>query len=103
VRKPTSVISTKNLTVGNTVKAVALDFGFAAGDLANPNVVRATITARLAGVMFTMDGTDPSATLGHIIPVNTNYVVEGTPNNITRLKFLREAGVDASVTVSLEA
>jgi hypothetical protein len=103
VRKPTSVYAMKGATVSNSAKAIShTDFAWAGTDLAEAGLCKATITARTGGVMFTMDGTDPTTTLGHLIAAGATYVVEGTPNNITRLKFIREAGTDSSVTISLE-
>jgi hypothetical protein len=93
----------KGATISNAAKAIShADFGWGGSDLSDASLRKATITARTGGVMYTMDGTDPTATLGHLIPVNTTVVIEGTPNNISRLKFIREAGTDAALTISLE-
>lgn len=64
--------------------------------------VRATVTARLGGVMFTYDGaTTPTANIGHYLGANQSIVVYGT-DNINNLKFIREASTDSAVSVTLE-
>jgi hypothetical protein len=90
---------------GNTVSSVvvlisAAGWSWTSGDLAA--AWRATVTARTGGVMFTYDGsTDPSATLGHLLPKDGTVVIEGNAN-VQALRFIREASTDASVTVTLE-
>jgi hypothetical protein len=50
--------------------------------------------------MYTLDGTDPTATVGHLLAQNERLTVDGT-KNIMALKFLREAAADATLTVTL--
>lgn len=89
----------KNLTVSTVVKALT-DFLFTAGQIGK--AVRAVITCRTGGVMYTYDGaTDPTAAIGHLCAVNATVEVFGK-QNIYALRFLREAGTDASVTITLE-
>lgn len=93
----------KGATISNAVKAIThADFSWGVDDLGTKAPTKATITARTGGVMYTADGTDPTATLGHLIPVNGTVVIEGPPANITLLKFIREAGTDAALTITLE-
>lgn len=92
----------KGATVSNVVKAIShIDFGFTAGILATAEV--AVITARTEGVMITWDGTDPTATLGHLIDTTMlgPFVLKGRAK-INALKFLREAAADTDVTITLE-
>lgn len=91
----------KSATVTNAVKAIShVDFGFTAAQLAAAN--RARISCRTGGVMLTYDNaTDPTATLGHLVAANESLVVEGT-DNIRYIRFIREAGTDSVVTVTLE-
>lgn len=88
-------------TVTNAAKALShADFGFTTAQLAAAN--RARIMARTGGVMYTYDNsTDPTITAGHLIPANTGLVLEGT-DNIRYLRFIREAGTDCTLTVTLE-
>ena len=60
-----------------------------------------TITARTAGVMALWSGVVPTASLGHLIATNGTYVVQGS-SNILALQFIREAGADSTLIISLE-
>jgi hypothetical protein len=62
---------------------------------------RAVISARTGGVMITWSGVDPTTTLGHPIIANGWAAVE-LGGDIQRLRFVREAGTDSVVTVTLE-
>lgn len=86
-------------TISSSVVAVTALTGYSSSLVGR--AVRATITARTGGVMFTYDGTTPTATKGHILEANKNVVVAGS-DNISRLKFLREASTDAELTVTIE-
>ncbi|MBN2392099.1 MAG: hypothetical protein JXR84_15335 [Anaerolineae bacterium] len=91
----------KGAAVTNVVKAIShADFGFSAAQLASAN--RARISCRTGGVMLTYDNaTDPTATVGHLVAANESLVIEGT-DNIRYIRFIREAGTDSTVTVTLE-
>src|SRR3954451_9546167 len=96
----TKAYAMKSATVSTAVKAIT-DASFSWGGTDLSKTERARITARSAGVMYTYDGTDPTATVGQVIAQNGVAVIDGTAN-IKNLKFLREAGVDVVVTVTLE-
>jgi hypothetical protein len=51
---------------------------------------------------YTYDGTVPTASVGHILPVNTTIEIAGA-NNIRNLQFIRQGGSDATVSVTLES
>lgn len=88
-------------TVSSTAKAVDhADFDFSAEEL--QKAVKATVSARTAGVMYTFDGTTPTAVIGHLLAQNGTTTVFGNAN-IKNLKFIREASTDADVTVTLES
>ena len=92
--------ATKSATISNTAKAIShADFAWAASDLAAADI--AYITARTAGVMLLWTGVVPTATLGFMLAQNANIEVVGNAN-IQALQFIREAGSDATVIVSLE-
>ena len=98
----TSATEMKGATVSNVAKAIThADFGFTAGILASAEV--AFITSRTAGVMVTWDGTAPTGTVGHLVDTTMlgPFVVKGRAK-INALNFLREAAVDAEVTITLE-
>ena len=86
-------------TIGAAVVAItATAVGFTTAQLAS--ATRAIICCRTAGIMFTYDGTDPTATLGILVPEDEWYVLES--KNIGAVKMLREASADANVTIVLE-
>lgn len=94
----TVVIEMKVLTVSTVVKAMA-DFSFTSGNLAK--AAKAIVTCRTGGLMVSFDGTDPTATNGHLYAANTTFEVYGNAR-IAAMKFLREAGTDAVTTITLE-
>ena len=96
----TKLIEMKTATVSTAVKNMS-DFSFSAGKA--DQAAAAVITARTGGLMVTWDGaTDPTATVGHLIPANTSLTIYGNAK-IQALRLLREAGTDAVTTISLEA
>ena len=86
-------------TISTSVVAITALTGYSATTIKTAS--RAIITARTGGVMFTYDGTTPSATVGHYLGASQNIAVEGVAN-IANLKFIREAGTDASLSITLE-
>lgn len=88
-------------TVSNTAGGVAITTLTGYNATTIKTVSRAIITARTGGLMFTYDGTAPTALVGHYLAASANIAVEGQ-QNISRLKFIREAGTDCSITVTLE-
>lgn len=94
----TVVVEMKVATISNTAKAMDF-FSFTAGYLAK--AAKAIITFRTGGCMVTFDGTDPTATNGHYYAANTTIEVYGN-SRIAAMKFLREAGTDSVVTITLE-
>ena len=96
----TVAYATKSATVSNASKAIShADFAWAATDLALAQV--AYVTVRTAGVMINWSGVDPTTSAGYFLAQNSNLEVIGNAN-IQGLEFIREAGSDATVTVSLE-
>ena len=96
----TVAYQTKSATVTNAVKPIShADFGFTAGELAAAD--RAYVSARTAGIMISWSTVDPSATVGHLIAQNAILEVQGNVN-VQNLEFFREAGADATVTITLE-
>ena len=85
-------------TVSNTALGIS-SWSFSAADLAA--ATRALITARTAGVMYSYDGTTPTATLGHHIAANATVEVIGNAA-INALKMIRDDATDAAVTITLE-
>ena len=62
---------------------------------------RAVVSCRSAGVMITWSGVDPTTTFGHPIVANGWAAIEHQ-GDIIRLRFLKEAGTDVEVTITLE-
>jgi hypothetical protein len=79
------------------------DFGFTAAQLKKAE--RAFITAIGAAVRYRWDGTDPTQTLGHMLPEDASPPMEVLGNtNIINLSFIRDTGAatDATVLITLE-
>lgn len=97
----TEVVEMSNATtISNAAKAIShADFGWTAGSLAKADY--AMISAVSADVMFTYDGTDPTATLGHPLVADQIIRIEGNPH-IQALKFIRKGSSDATMTITLE-
>jgi len=94
----TTVLEMKGTTVSSSAKTLA-DFGFSTTNTGNAK--RAIISSVTDGVMATWDGTAPTSTLGHPIPVNQTIVIQGN-RNINNLKLIRVTN-DAAVTITLES
>ena len=86
-------------TIGSSVVSITSLTGYDAA-LVN-RAVRCTITARVGGAMFTYDGTSPTTTKGHFLGADKNIQVAGS-DNISRLKFIREAATSAELTITIE-
>lgn len=95
----TKAFRCKSATVSSTAKAVSDGtFSWTAGDLDKARV--ATVTAHTANVVYTYDGSTPTATNGHVLPANSTIQVQGN-TNIQALQFIRQSS-DATVSVTLE-
>lgn len=95
----TQAFASKSAAISSTAKAVShADFGWTAGDLDKAR--GATITAHTQAVVFTYDGSTPTATHGHVLPANGTVSIQGN-TNIQALKFIRQSS-DATVSVTLE-
>lgn len=73
--------------------------GAAAATLTEPRPAKATgvlLSCVDAGILFTLDGTDPTVTPGFPIPKDLLPLYIPIPSNVT-FTFVREAAVDASV------
>ena len=86
-------------SVAGTAVAIADMTGYSATTIKTAS--RAVITARTGGLMFTYNGTTPTATIGHYLAASANISVEGA-QNIAALQFIREAGTSCSITITLE-
>jgi len=92
-------IEMKGTTVSTTVLEMS-DFGFTSQFLYDAR--RAIVTAVTQNAMITWDGTDPTATLGHPVVANGDWVIIENGANIQRIKLIRQGGSDANVTITLE-
>jgi len=90
----------REVTIGDTAMAINhADFGWIASDLARARI--ATIGAATAGIRFLYTGDDPTATFGYVL--SKDSILEIPRNeNINNLIFIRAAGVDAALTITLE-
>lgn len=94
-----NALERKHANVSSAAVTVAA-FSFTAAHLTASRV--ATITARTAGVMISFDGTDPTATVGHLVPAGGTVRLSGG-SNIARLRLIREGSTDSTVTITLES
>lgn len=85
-------------TVSTTVIRIK-DFGFDPEYLAK--ATGAIVSTRLAGIMVSWTGKDPTTTDGHPLMTNLILPVLGI-DNVQNLGFVREGAVDAEVTITLE-
>lgn len=91
-------IAHQSAAVSSTAKTLA-DLTFTAGQIDVAS--RARITCDTQPIRYTYDGTVPTASVGHYLPVGTTTeVVGGT--NVANLKFIRASGTDGAVSVTLE-
>ena len=97
---PSLPITTSLTATITTAIGIADMTGYTAAKVAV--ATRATITTRTTGLMITWSGTTPSATVGHLVAVNTNFVLEGQAN-IAALKLIQESGGNAVTTITLES
>lgn len=98
IRLATLPVTTKGLTVSSVAKSLA-DFGFSAAQIAA--ATRAYITCRVGGLMCTWSGVTPTSTLGHYCGPNQTLCLDSY-GAIELLQVIREASVDAAVTITLE-
>ena len=87
---------TKAATI--TTGAVVAYAGLAFTHTGTPR--RITITAGANPVRITWSATDPTATLGHYIAANENYVLDGVAN-IANLRMLALTG-NSVITATIE-
>lgn len=92
----------KTGTISSTAKGlVDTEFGFTAAQIDAAS--RARISVDTQPARYTYDGvTTPTANVGHIAPVNVTFFIEGNLN-LQKLKFIRQGGSDAIVSVTLES
>lgn len=92
------LLQCKTATISSTAKAIS-DFGFSSAELLSAKA--AVITSHSFMTVFTLDGSTPTATHGHVIKTNDMPLcVYGAPN-VNNLKFIRKEGSDSIVTVTL--
>lgn len=56
----------------------------------------AMFTVETNPVRFRMDGTDPTAAIGHLLNVGDSLVISGN-QNLTKLRFIRQGAADGTV------
>ena len=81
-----------------TVSTAAI--GFTASILASdPKPKKIIITVETQQIRYRMDGTDPSATVGHLLNPMDSLVLEGY-SQLNGTKFIRKGSADATIMVS---
>lgn len=94
----TKAIAHQSVAVSSTAKALT-DLGFTQAQIDRSS--RARITADTNPLRMTYDGTTPTASIGHYLPVGAGTEVVGDAN-IANLKFIRAGASDGAVSVTLE-
>ena len=96
-------ISNAFVMKGNTISNAALaishaSWGWGVTDVST--AVKAVISSNVKSIVFSVDGTDPTTTLGVTIAEGASLSIDGNLN-IQNLKFIRATGDDATVTIIL--
>lgn len=65
------------------------------------NAIRALVTAETAEMRFRYDGTDPTASEGHVIRAYETIALEG-PQNISQFRAIRTGGVSGTLKTTFE-
>ncbi len=87
----------RGFTVSTIVIAMPA-FSFSAPVLAA--ATQALVSVLGGGVMYTLEGTGPTPAVGHYLPAGSTISVTGNAD-INNLQFLRQAGVNGDVTITL--
>jgi len=87
----------ETLTVTNAAKAFTSAKLSATG---KENAIRAIVTVEDDSIRYRVDGSDPSATVGHLVYAGGTITIEGI-TNLTRFRAFRVT-TDAKITVSYE-
>lgn len=96
----TRAYTTSTMTVSSSVVTISnASFNWSATDISDAEV--AYVSSHTAGVVITWDGNDPTTTKGMPVTQNSTVSIQGT-DNVGRLRFIRSAGSDATVSVTLE-
>ncbi len=68
---------------------------------ANGRAQRAYITVETAQIRYRLDGTDPTASVGHILEVGDILIIDGNAN-IANANFIRTGGTSGTIRVTYE-
>ena len=87
-----------------TITVAGTAIGFTAGTYQPTGEVgakRAIVTCETAQVRFRYDGTDPSATVGHLLDIGNKLEIEGY-TNISLFRAIRTGGTSGALSVTFE-
>lgn len=96
VTEQTDIFAYEEITVSTTA------IGFTVATIkptGHTRAVYALVTCEDAAVRFTMDGTTPTTSLGHLLSAGSSLELE-SPNTISRFLAIRDGGSDATLRVS---
>lgn len=88
----------ESLTIDNTVGGVALSASKYAV-VNRPNAALAFLSLETAQIRFTLDGTAPTTTVGHILDSGQNLTLRSS-NEIARFRAIRTGASSGVITVS---
>jgi len=85
-----------------TVSTAAIGFTLATMNPGGaPSADRAVITLETAQIRFRYDGTDPTASEGHLLDTGNRLVLEGA-ENLNKFRAIRTSGTDGVLKVTFE-
>lgn len=96
---PTDAFAFETITVAAT--AIGPTEATRAGDASISAAQAAYITVETASIRLRYDGTDPTATVGHLVQAGETLRLEGS-GNIAALKMIRSGTTSAAVSVTYE-
>ena len=90
----------KSNTISTTAEGIShADWSWGATDVAQAE--KAVVSCHTNGIVFSYDGTTPTASLGILLAAGERYTVVGNAN-ILNISMIRSGGSDALVCVQLE-
>ena len=82
-----------------STSAVGVDATVSTPDVTAP-VNAALVTIETAAARWRIDGSDPTASVGHLLDTTAHDLVILGSNNVRRFRVIRDAGADAKLFVS---
>lgn len=88
-------ITVSTTAIGPTAATIKVEQGVYPGNVVSRSAETAFFTNESNAIRYRMDGTDPTASIGHAMASGDTLTVEGY-DNIRRLRFIRQSA-DATI------